>query len=83
MPWVLANLRSIAVAASVLAVLAAGWLIVDRIRDSGRREIISEITTQNQGAADAATRARTDHDAACARERPDCLQDGWTRDRGR
>ena len=53
-----AHWRPIAAAAGLGLALAAGWLAVDRIRETGRREVLTEIDTANREAEDAARKAR-------------------------
>ncbi len=80
-PWVLLNWRKVLIGASVLAVLAFGLWTVSSIKEWGRNEARIEVLTKDRKAIDAATSARTAHDLACARGLPECLSDGWTRDR--
>lgn len=58
MPWLLANWRPLAYAAAILAALYAGFFAVDRIKDAGRSEVITEIDRSNREAEDAARKAR-------------------------
>ena len=53
-----AHWRPIAAAAGIGLGLAAGWLLVDRIKETGRREVLSQIDTANREAEDAARKAR-------------------------
>lgn len=56
--WLVTNWRLVAAAAGIGLALAAGWLAVDRIKDAGRREVLTEIDTANREAEDAARKAR-------------------------
>lgn len=83
--WSLIPFRWKAAAIGGLVILAgiAVWRIREGIKDEGRREVLSDVNRTNQEASDAARKAREAHDLACARHRPECLRDDWTRDGGR
>lgn len=83
MLWLVARWRLVAAGIGLALAAGAVWIVVDRIKDAGRREILNRVDTLNQGAADAARRAREDHDHDCAHGGPRCLSDGWTRDGAR
>lgn len=78
--WLLLNWRAALAGLGALAIVAAGWTIYSRIKDSGRDEVRRQVETLNNEAADAARKAREAHDLACARNEPGCLRDDWTRD---
>lgn len=80
MLWLVTRWRLVAAGTGLALAAGAVWIVVDRIKESGRREVQTQVDTLNQGAADAARRAREDHDHDCARGRAGCLSDGWTRD---
>ena len=54
LPWLLSNWRAVALVAGILALLVAAGVIVHRIKDAGRREVITETNRINQEATDAA-----------------------------
>jgi hypothetical protein len=80
-PWVLLNWRKVAIASSIVFTLGLALWTVSSIKEWGRNEVRLETITKDRKSIDAATSARTAHDLACARGLPECVSDGWTRDR--
>lgn len=79
--WLLLNWRSVLIGAGALTALGLGLYVVHSIKESGRNEVRVEQLSRDKKATDAANASRSAHDLACARGLPECLSDGWTRDR--
>ena len=82
--WLVAILRAVPWQAwAFVAAVIVIWIAIDQFADGRVSRAVQTITEQNTEAKDAADKARQGHDADCAHGRPECLQDGWTRDGGR